>query len=235
MYKMDNVFQRINLSMANFITYSESQMRLLPPPYLTNCTEYGKNSEHNTRNDCVQKCVDRGLQRQFNLTCVWSNKNFKLMRRDSLQEQSKMGICWYDSFNCAAITAVQYTLINVCEDLCPKNCFESFYTYEVKPAQWRPENRFSININHNRFFDQVIEHKPILDWITLVSNLAGLLGMWLGFSFAFTMNHVINMISDKISNKYIAQGDTHKISKAHFASHINSFKLDTKSKLNRKH
>ena len=69
---------------VNFITYSESVTRLLPPPYVSNCKEYDKSEEQNTRSDCIQSCVDQNIMDKFNLNCIWSYGNLNLIRNQNI-------------------------------------------------------------------------------------------------------------------------------------------------------
>ena len=200
-FKRENIFQKLKMGMVNFITYSESQTILLPAPYETDCKEYDKSEEQNTRSDCIEKCVDQRLTDDFGLKCTWTFENLNLVRRDNrfqsnkhLCNHQKEGRIW-------DIVNAQNKYRKLCEEVCPKNCFETFYSYEIETRNGdfyrEGYTNFSINIDHNRFPDQVIEHKPIMDWITLVSNMGGLLGMWLGFSFSIAINKLIEIIFER--------------------------------------
>ena len=201
-FKRENIFQKLKMSMVNFITYSESQTKLLPPPFETHCRDYDLDKSGETRNDCLEKCVDERLSTKFELKCIWSFNNMKLIRPDVMTNISMKSFCDHQKERrIHQINDEQHRLYNLCEDFCPKNCFEAFYSYQIETRNgdlFREEYyHFSINLDHNRFPDQVIEHKPILDWITLISNLGGLLGMWLGFSVLFTCNKFLNKVFER--------------------------------------
>ena len=199
-YERDNIFQKMNMGKINFITYSESQTKLLQSPYQTNCREY-KTDGNGLRSDCLHNCVNSRLEEKFNLNCTWTFANFKLVRENSPIDKP---FCNYTKeLLLREVFTEQNKLQNICEEFCPKNCFESFYSYEIETRKGdffnETRNRFSISIEHNRFPDQVIEHKPILDWITLISNSGGLMGMWLGMSFSL----IINKLLDRLFAKYL--------------------------------
>lgn len=104
-----------------------------------------------------------------------------------------------------------FTAERLCESQCPRNCFESHYDYEIQTRKGdhfrMNHNEFSINLEHNRFPDQVIEHKPIMDWITLVSNWGGLLGMWMGLSVLYMCNKFL----DQMFTRYSQSTLTHTV------------------------
>ena len=56
-----------------------------------------------------------------------------------------------------------------------------------------PDSQFGVKIVHDQRPDQIIEHRPAMTWLELVSSCGGLLGMWLGLSFAFILEHMYQM------------------------------------------
>ena len=198
-YKRSNVFNKIEMGMVNFVTYSEVQTRLLPAPYLTKCLTYqlSNSGEQNVRSDCIQKCLYERLRTQFNLNCFWTYNNMKLIRGDNLLNLSRSPFCNHKKEpRIWKINDEQFLFEKLCEKSCPRNCIESFYNYEIETRKRDNESgiAFSISLEHGRFPDQVIEHRPIMDFITVVSNLGGLLGMWLGFSVLFLCNRTLDNI-----------------------------------------
>ena len=204
-YQRDNIFQKLTMGKINFITYSESQTKLLPPPYETKCRDYvtDENGLTYTRSDCLHECLNSGLEEKFKLNCTWTFSNYKLVREHTNINKTFCNYTHQGDVRLREIFSEQNKLQNICEDFCHKNCFESFYSYEIDIRFHdyfsEERNKFSISLQHSRFPDQVIEHKPIMDWITLISNSGGLMGMWLGMSFAF----IIVKFLDKIFAKYL--------------------------------
>ena len=202
----DNIFHPLEMSVVNFVTYSESKSILLPSPYLTKCKNYeiDVNGTTDMRSDCIDKCVNDKLYEEYGLDCIWTNENFRLVRKDNLREYGSRTLCDPDDQRWAKewyqIDRRDIVLRSECEDKCPKNCLESYYTYEVVTRRYKKynyqkdHNQFHIDLAHNSYPDQVIEHRPIMDWITMVSNLGGLLGMWLGLSVMFVCNLFLERI-----------------------------------------
>ena len=202
-YTRENAFQRLEMGMNNFITYSESKAILLPPPYETKCKKYMLDhlEEEDMRSDCILKCMIDRLEKQFGLTCVWTYNNNKLIRVKNLFNHSTKPLCNHDhdkyKHNKWTITKQQFSTEYECNDMCPPNCVETYYRYTIEEGKAKThgekkKNHFTIHIEHNSFPDQMVEHRPILSWTTLISNLGGLLGMWLGLSFVFICNLIID-------------------------------------------
>ena len=202
-YTRENEFQRLEMGMNNFITYSESKAILLPPPYETKCKNYmlDHSEEQDMRSDCILKCMIDRLEKQFGLTCVWTQDNNKLIRVKNLLNHSAKPLCNHDLDKYEQIkwniTKYQLSIENECHELCPPNCVETYYRYIIEKGNGKnhdekTKNHFTIHIEHNSFPDLTVEHTPILSWVTLISNLGGLLGMWLEFSFLFFCNLIID-------------------------------------------
>ena len=201
----ENKFLKLKLNVKNEITFTESKSILLPPPYHTNCKNYPIDStgRQPLRSDCITNCVNNKLEEYKHLGCLWGNSNYRLIR-DKVNVFENRSLC--DMNN--EVTHKVWNLmerelimaIPECQEVCLQNCVERFYNFDLDTGyDWRQQYHksdffFTITIQHSRFPDQTIEHKPILDWITLVSNVGGLLGMWLGFSVFFACNEFINKI-----------------------------------------
>ena len=186
-FKRENSYQKLEMGMVNFITYSESRIKLL-----TKCTEYELKSDgkQNTRNDCIQKCVDNKLKQKYNLNCIWSYDNFKLMRQHNLFDQAEKSICnYFDEPRLWQIVDDQHRFTKLCHDICPANCLETSYSFQIetrKGGNYRKESSsFAISIEHKSWPDQIYEHRPNFEWIPLFFNGSALLGVLLGFITVF--------------------------------------------------
>ena len=120
---------------------------------------------------------------------------------ENLFDFAQAHICNSSKYDREKIWNEYLDLKTPCDEGCPRNCLESFYDYDIAVRKGnflleKHPNYFSISIEHNRFPDQVIEHKPIMEWITLVSDFGGLLGMWLGLSVVFVCNRLLDKFLD---------------------------------------
>ena len=80
-FRKQNIFFQLKMGMINYVTYSESQIKLLGP-YLTDCKNYdilGGGSRF-MRSDCINSCINRKMEEEFHLGCIWDYDNFRLLR-----------------------------------------------------------------------------------------------------------------------------------------------------------
>lgn len=203
-YAREESFKNLRMNQINAISFSETRTTLLPQPYDTNCKVYqfDDTGQENMRSDCHQKCVDHFLLHKYpEVKCISTNANFKLVRRDNLDDFAHLSLCNYGNFAKEFNKEMVHSQLkedHECAKRCLKNCRESFYDFTIDVIKGHSDitmrNEFSITLQHNRFPDQIIEHKPIMSWIELMSNFGGLLGMWLGLSVAFVFQYFIRFI-----------------------------------------
>ena len=203
-YIREETFKQLKIGKINVLSYSEIVTHRLRAPYDTNCKDYKLDykGEHNMRSDCIQKCIDENLLKEFpEIQCLFTNSNYKLIRKDNLFNLSRYSLCNSNSFGKdlnSKMADRQILLQTYCDQMCLKNCQETFYNFAmdvVKVHSYLKSNdEFTIQLQHNRFPDQIITYKPIMSWIELVSDFGGLLGVWLGLSIAFLLQFFINFI-----------------------------------------
>ena len=203
-YIREESFKSLTMHRVNVISYKEIRTTLLPAPYDTECVDYklDDRGQQNMRSDCIQKCIDTKTLKDFpKIECFSTFANYKLIRRDNLFDLAQLRLCNYNEYNDSFNLEMQYAQINFenqCKKKCLKSCFEQFYDFSIdvtKGHNWVKEyNDAAITLQHSRFPDQIIRHKPIMRWIELVSNFGGLLGMWLGLSIAFLFEYFIKFI-----------------------------------------
>ena len=207
-FSRENILLEVKTGMVQFVTYSESKVILLPPPYLTNCKNYDLKRE-GMRTDCINRCVDREISKMFGMECIWTYCNYRLVTKLSLKNSNKTfcqtGKLWRS--NRTYVNKVIDEMVKFefeCQTECPRNCLETYYDFKVlnttdnSDYDTKLPNVLVINLKHNRLMDMVIEHKPIMDWNTMVSNLGGLLGMWLGWS----VRDICNQFIEKVHKSY---------------------------------
>ena len=206
LYKRGESFLSLMIGKYYTISYSEKHVYLLQAPYETDCQTYPLDDlgQNQMRSDCIQKCVDGRLLDEFpEVKCLFTYNNYKLIRRENLFNFSSTPYCHHMKFNhghLMSMTNAMYKFEIRCNSLCKENCHDIFYDFDLDKVNRLSSDlkngpdQFIINIQHNRFPDQIITHRPIMSWIGLVSNFGGLLGMWLGLSIAFVFDHIFRLI-----------------------------------------
>ena len=199
-YKEGQTFQKIQNGKVNLISYSEIHTTLLPSPYETNCKTYEmETNEQNMRSDCVMKCITNRILKECDLKCLNSWDNYNPIREMNAHEYYDYPICDSDKFkiNGSMVGCVgwkQAEFEAICEKICPKNCFEIHYDFVIRPQSWgRDWDVYGLKIIHDQHPDQIVDHRPIMTWLELVSSCGGLLGMWLGVSFAIIFEQVLSI------------------------------------------
>jgi hypothetical protein len=178
--------------------YSEVHTKLLSSPYETNCKEYNlENIENDMRSDCIMKCINKQIIKEFGINCINPDFNYRLLREFNIKELRDYPICdnlSYISFNKSVWNQIMMNQRRphpICEISCPKNCYEVHYDFEViRKHSDTPPDQYGIMIMHNQHPDQTIEHRPIMTWIEMISSFGGILGMWLGLSFALILENI---------------------------------------------
>ena len=196
----ENIFLPLMMGKINFVTYSESKSILLPPPYLTNCKNYDLKRE-GMRSDCINICVYRKIREELKIQCIFTNGNYRLVSQHISKTFPSTFLCNSTSLvNQTENVDKQVKFESDCQSQCPQNCLETYYNYEVlirrnkHATTGERKNEFAIDLQHNRLLDMVIEHRPIMDWITMISNIGGLSGMWLGLSVVFLWDMFLERI-----------------------------------------
>ena len=202
-YFREETFMALKMTKKNVITFHEILTKYLEPPFDNECKWYNLTQTHNDmRSDCVRKCIDQDLMKFDPRTkCISTAQNFKLIRRENLNEFESLKLCNYQNYTMELMKKkiqLQIELEHRCQSECPVNCREKFYDFRIGVANVHGDihrdNEFGILVMHDRFPDQLIEHKPMMSWIEMISNLGGLLGMWLGLSVVTLFEYIINKL-----------------------------------------
>ncbi|XP_054159789.1 uncharacterized protein LOC128957999 [Oppia nitens] len=205
----ENVF---SLHMNNYywIGYSTIKTIRLPPNWDTKCREYniydynnsgtGSSGHPRTRFECRYRCFQRLIQ-QKNRCCV----NNTVDNNNTIIDCNQC-IPWDVSLIPDYLTVdnvstcykyVDYGSCELpfrdsCDEQCPDSCYENHYLMSLinkqkvqfiasKSNRW-DNATVSAYIRHSAHLDQLVEHSPEMTRIEFLSNLGGLLGMWLGLA-----------------------------------------------------
>jgi hypothetical protein len=203
-FSQTDVDYHIQLNQTVRVQYSEIQTRLLPPKYITNCYIYSNENQENhghrfvanTRNDCLVTCMIAHFKRICNYDCVDARLGH-FVSGEYFRVNNQEHLCQNIGYKQACLERNKVIVQLLCERQCPPKCVQRLF--EVSMDDWEgstmgKNNTFTVMIQHNRNADQLIIHYPEITFISFVSNLGGLIGMWLGFSAMFVGNYFIEFI-----------------------------------------
>ena len=99
-----------------------------------------------------------------------------------------------DSGRCSKSAMLYFN--NQCEHKCPRTCVEQLFKFTLDTyfSYLGKYTKVLIGIKHDNSPDHIIVHIPEMYFIEFISNLGGLLGMWLGMSALFTFDSLLNSI-----------------------------------------
>ena len=200
-YTMKN-FMAVQAFKSYTFSYSLVKTELLDSRYDTNCFEYDldhKFANFNMRSDCITHCYQNFLRNNCNLTGLY-NSRIDLFRREFL-EQNQLEL---SEVNCEHNNKYQEIRAN-CMDECKMDCHYSYYLFDkISEVDhlFHHDIFTGLTINHNGMPDIFIKHVPETQMITVLCNLGGVLGMWLGISilsiFESTVSIVFNLFRNLI-------------------------------------
>ena len=185
--------------------YSELSQRLLGQGFDTDCLKYDLDYKHanfNMNSDCVQSCAQHKLSRYFNQT----NKiyrNYGLIRREFIEQNQN-----YSLLLDVGYWMLAETHLASCMEKCNEDCVIRKYILgglRIDKENFYPKT--IINIVHSRYPDILIVHVESMTWISLVCNVGGLIGMWLGYSILFvceqTITLMVSLFKDRIKITFV--------------------------------
>ena len=89
---------------------------------------------------------------------------------------------------------------SMCRERCLKSCDERIYSFEVVDSKQDKEYgayKSKVTLMHDNMPDTLIVHMPESSFISLVCNLGGLLGMWLGLSVFMLLDTILGYLKLK--------------------------------------
>ena len=166
-----------------FLKYSILKTTLLDKRYDTNCFEYNLDYKHanfNMKSDCITHCYQRRMNEIVNNGVVESYAPSHYLLRKEVIEQVPNIFIELDKFEDQAIKSkVKLS----CFKECPRDCRYKYYSMDVERfSSAEDPEQISIYLEHDHMPDISIMHIPEITLLSLVCNLGGLIGMWLGIS-----------------------------------------------------
>ena len=202
------VFHNLEQNTNNMVRFSKVEEKRLM--YYDNCREYNKSrNDFQTRIYCLEHCIfksNMGLCQDELL-----RKSPYLLFRDQITNLS-----YSKNRQCKGVDNY-IEIVSFCNDKCEEDCYQTHYLTSVEkiggPNLIRVKNeRGVIDMKPNSNPNILIEHFAEITFISLICNLGGLIGMYLGISLEsiccdlwyFSRNLFLNHLWIKISN-YIGQ------------------------------
>ena len=172
----NNNFIRIDPSREYSVLYSRINTLLLGRGYDTDCHDYDECKSGkclNLRTDCLMNST----QMQFRKLCNGNIANINMMMRiDYLRTLEGQKLTW-----CGKHLGNMTKIKTLCEEMCKRDCYSTYYYYTLKEERFMNKTS-KLTIVHNAMPDINIKHMPELNFISFISNLGGLIGMWSGLS-----------------------------------------------------
>jgi len=94
------------------------------------------------------------------------------------------------------------SIYSYCKNLCRKSCQEQYYSLRLDNNHYLPRSDSIINITFNYLTEYQYKAENSLDFIIYLSNIGGLLGLWLRLS-VIHMNIVLKIIIKFIKTKIL--------------------------------
>ena len=188
-------FVKVNPFTSNTFSYSQIRTELLDKQFDTNCFKYDldhKFANFNMRSDCIMHCVQKFIINDCNSTEIRTHYLF----RYEFLEQNNLNFIGYqrNEFNCLFNKTIRLIRAD-CEDKCKMDCYYSYYIFnrdEYSQFMFKKHLYTKFIIKHNGYPDILIKHVPGIQLISVLCNLGGIFGMWLGISILVIFQSSLN-------------------------------------------
>ncbi|CAG2167826.1 unnamed protein product, partial [Oppiella nova] len=204
LYKVE-YYQEIQIGYYHEFKYSEIETQLLRSH--ETCRDYGTHGEYKTRNDCVIDCLFGKLQESCGKLCFkfpFETLIFsRFFRRQHFDHQLIDDQCadYQDQWYRCSPDNLTLTYIDECHECCSRHCSDIIYVFNMEKKTKINTNSIHVQIRHGIQPDELIEHIPKMSFMSLVSSIGGLIGMWLGVSLLMVLDHVGTCIATYIRPK----------------------------------
>ena len=160
--------------------------KLLDERYDTKCFEYDidyKHANFNMRSDCITHCYQRKMNEIIGAGSQGAVESYapsEFLLRNEAMKQIPNVFFEHDQFNDPSIKS---KVKLACFNECPKDCIHKYYSMDQEEVtRFEDDGDIYIYIVHDITTDVIITHIPEITFISLICNLGGLIGMWLGIS-----------------------------------------------------
>ena len=183
-------FIPMNLSLRLDLVYTKFQYYQLPS--YSGCIHYmGNFDTFKTQSDCIFDCQ----KRFYTFDCIaefFYNQEFPI-RSDQLPNEQPNTTCNWSSLG----NIHPFKIREICMSKCPDECYHVYYLLQTKDkrlykAMISMPNTIHVNLIQKNFPTIIIKQLPEMSIISLLCNIGGLLGMWLGVSLLSTFNNIYN-------------------------------------------
>ena len=170
------------------IQYSTIKILRLGRDYETDCREYGKGYEFDTRSSCIVSCI----KHHHDTIC----DNSSLPELGNLVTEKYIKINYNKKItNCTDYPKIKQDALVNCSKQCNFNCNYKYYPANIQRINYIEDFSSSdVIMEHNTMPDILIKYIPESSLISFACNFGGLLGMWLGLSFLSIIENFIDSI-----------------------------------------
>ena len=197
-------FSFIELDQAHGTTITYNRIENKHEHNYFKCQDYSSHDKYKIKPDCYIDCMMNILSK----TCQDYYNFMEIIkypiRKDLLPVQ-------YPYYNCPNGTRSSSSSHQECMYQCPDDCDQKYFFIQSAnfPLQSYNFDRDKILTSHSlvqilssNLPTIILNHLPEMTLISLLCNLGGLIGMWLGISIASTFEKLVNLIKVSITNLY---------------------------------
>ena len=198
-YEIEHLDSFVKFPISRYIKITYNRINNNEDPSYHNCHDYNNNNNNNNcknKFDCFYKCIIKSTS-EFCLPyeLIVGNIDYPVPI-DFLPKQYPR----HYTMNCSGDNNID-ALFGKCARSCKEECHQEYFFFESKPykQQYTFNEMINIRISKNNLPTITIYHLPEMTLISLLCNLGGLIGMWLGISIASTIDNLSHLVKKLIT------------------------------------